>query len=137
MTVTHELLKRMADTLRNEIGPAVTEPFAKTQAFMASVILTKLAAQLETAEADAAIEADELRAVREELQRMLGPDARDELVVAVDGLDGLGGDAAWNRLVRALYAGRADLGAGRFDELLGIVRTTLRARLDRALVYAS
>ena len=36
----------MATTLRQEIGPAVDEPFAKTQAFMASVILTKLAGQL-------------------------------------------------------------------------------------------
>ena len=36
----------MAATLRGEIGPAVDEPFAKTQAFMASVVLAKLAGQL-------------------------------------------------------------------------------------------
>jgi len=43
MSVTpDELLDRIATTLREQIGPTVGEPFAKTQAFMAAVILAKL-----------------------------------------------------------------------------------------------
>lgn len=138
MTITpHELMKRMASTMREEIGPAVTEPFAKTQAFMASVILTKLATQLATVEAHAAIESDERRVVGDALRRSVGSDAPDELIAAVNGFCEGGGDPSWNRLVLALYATRVELDAERFSELLGIVRTALRGRLDRALVYAS
>ncbi len=36
----------------------------------------------------------------------------------------------------AVYAGRDELGE-RFDEVLATVRVALRARLDRALAYAS
>jgi hypothetical protein len=47
-----ELLERVARTLREQVGPAVEEPFAKTQAFMAAVILDKLAGQLRHRDAD-------------------------------------------------------------------------------------
>ena len=42
----------MAEALRREVGPAVVDPFAKTQAFMAAVILQKLAGQLRTPAVD-------------------------------------------------------------------------------------
>ena len=48
-----DLLARLAATLRGEIGPAVVDPFAKTQAFMAAVILERLGRQLGLAESQA------------------------------------------------------------------------------------
>ena len=41
-----ELLERIARTLKKEIGPAVEDAYPKTQAFMAAVVLQKLAGQL-------------------------------------------------------------------------------------------
>ena len=126
----------MAATLRHEIGPAVDEPFAKTQAFMASVVLTKLAGQLAAADADARAAAAERGALVAELDASLaeGPvGVRD----ALDRLRGADDDAVWNGLVIALYAARDELGGPRFDAALGKVRAALRARLDRALVYAA
>ncbi|WP_419838916.1 hypothetical protein [Candidatus Poriferisodalis sp.] len=66
----HGLLSRLADTVRAQIAPAVDDEYARTQAFMASVILHRLAKQARlsdehrTAEvADVAALADQLDAV--------------------------------------------------------------------------
>jgi hypothetical protein len=124
-----DLLERIAGTLRHDVGPAVEEPFAKTQAFMMSVILEKLARQLRLAEAHA--EAD--RAELAELVRDLEAHPSLPPRVAADVRDG----KDLSDLVAALYAAREELGAESFDALLGRVRRTLRARLDRQLEYAS
>ena len=136
MTATApEVLRRMATTLREQIGPAVEEPFARTQAFMAAVILTKLAGQLAAAESDARAADRERDALVTELATRL-PAPPAALGAALHELRDDGSDPAWNRLVLAVYAGRDDLG-DRFDDVLATVRIALRARLDRALVYAS
>ena len=44
--------------------------------------------------------------------------------------------AALCALIEALYASRAELGDARFDALLGRVRDTLRASIDRRMEYA-
>ena len=127
------LLERMAGTLRHDVGPQVADEFARTQAFMASVILTKLAGQLRTAEADAAAAAAEHGAVA----GALGDVVRDgpaELRAAVDALAVDGSTARWNDVVTALYGASGEL--DRFDEAIGMVRGALRARLDRALRYS-
>lgn len=131
-----ELLERMAGTLRHEVGPAVAEPFAKTQAFMASVILEKLARQLRLAGAHARADGEDRAALVDDLEERLGnpapPRVRAALAAVRDG-----GDAALSGLVEALYAEREGLGAERFEALLARVRRTLRARLDRQLEFAS
>ena len=45
--------------------------------------------------------------------------------------------AALCTLIETLYASRAELGAARFDALLGRVRETLRASIDRRMEYAA
>ena len=127
------LLERMAVTLRHDVGPQVADDFARTQAFMASVILAKLAGQLRTATADAAAADVEHGAVARALGAAVG-DGPAEVRAAVEALAADGATARWNDVVTALYAARDDL--DRFDEALGIVRGALRARLDRALRYA-
>jgi len=52
-------------------------------------------------------------------------------------LSTLGNAAAVCTLIETLYASRAELGAGRFDALLGRVRETLRASIDRRMEYAA
>lgn len=123
----------MAVTLRQQIGPEVGEPFAKTQAFMAAVILEKLSGQLRLADEHARADAADRAALVAELESSSLPAGVAAAVAAVR----TEGDGALAGLVTALYRDRATLGAERFDALLGRVRQTLRARLDRQLAYAS
>jgi hypothetical protein len=128
-----ELLDAVAASLRHEVGPAVADPFAKTQAFMAAVILQKLAGQLR---ADPADEDAERRALVADLRAVTGAPTR-ALAPALDRLATDGGAAAWRGVVTALYTDRDELGPARFDAALGRARTALRVRLDRALAVAS
>lgn len=135
-----ELMERIAATLRSEIGPAVGDSFARTQAFMASVILEKLARQIRLAEAhtqagdaDRTALANDLEAL---MQNAFPPSGAEGSRDAIAGVRA-GGDAELCAVVEALYADRDVLGTNLFDALLGRVRTTLRARLDRQLEFAS
>ena len=135
-----ELLERIATTLRSEIGPAVGDSFARTQAFMASVILEKLARQIRLADAHTQAEREDREALADDLetltQNAFPPSGADRSRDAIDGVRS-GGDAELCAVVEALYAERDALGTDTFDALLGRVRTTLRARLDRQLEFAS
>jgi hypothetical protein len=129
------LLERMAATLRRDIGPAVADEFARTQAFMASVILTKLAAGLASAGSDAQADATEHGAVAAEVRAVVA-EPPPPLAEALDALAADGSTARWSGLVEALYAARERLGPAAFDGALAVVRATLRSRLDRALAAA-
>jgi hypothetical protein len=129
-----ELVQRVAVTLRTEIGPAVSDPEAKTQAFMAAVVLEKLGRQLRTADAHArADRADVDELVRQLDGRLAGsngdwPAALDQLRRA--GAPGL------NAFVATVHAHRGDLGPADFDAVITRVRAVLRKRLDRQLDYS-
>jgi hypothetical protein len=133
--IASEVLRRMAATMREQIAPAVDEPFARTQAFMAAVVLAKLAGQLAAADTDARADVQERDALVTALAARL-PSPPAALGMALHELRDDGSDPAWNRLVLAVYGGRDELG-DRFDETLAAVRVALRSRLDRALAYAS
>jgi hypothetical protein len=130
-------MERVAATLRNVVAPATGEAHPKTQAFMAAVVLTKLAAQMRQAESDERDAQDDHRALVAELETVLGPDTPPALTTACAQFRHERGDPAWNDVVRELYASRASIGAEVFEAALGAMRRALRRRLDRALVYAS
>ncbi len=138
MLAPDEMTARLAATLRHEIGPAVADPFARTQAFMASVILEKLSAQLRLAPEHAAAEAADLAALVADLDPLLaaGP-VPPGVAAAADGIRRGDGAPALSALVAALWAGRGELGEERFGALLGRARTTMRARIDRQMAYAA
>jgi hypothetical protein len=127
-----ELLSQMSTAFRHQIGPAVVEPFAKTQAFMASVVLEKLSKQVKLAGAHALADCV---ALREDLEAMLSVAAPTDLSKAVAAL--AHGDAALAPLVAALYSHREQLGEDGFTAALDRVRVTLRTRLDRQLEVAT
>ncbi len=132
-----DLLDQMAATLRTQIGPAVEEPFAKTQAFMVAVILGKLAGQLRGAESDAsAADAERQALIAESLDEFAGT-STTHVADALATLAHDGSDTVWSRLVEAIYIDRDELGPDRFGRMLGRVRVAMRARLDRMLVYAA
>ena len=132
-----DLLARIAGTLRADVGPAVTDEFAKTQAFMAAVVLQKLAAQLAHTQAHAQATAVDMAALIDDLEveRAVSalPPASES---AIETLRKQRDRAALSDLIKVLYADRAHLGHDRFAQLLTRVRRTLRADIDRQLVYA-
>jgi hypothetical protein len=132
-----DVLERIAATLREQVGPSVGDSFARTQAFMASVILMKLAAQLRSEAEGGTIAHEERVALVGAMRHPLVGREHPALDVALQSLTVDGSDRAWSAVVAALHAEREQLGDTLFDELLRTLRAGLRRRLDRALLYAS
>ncbi len=130
-----DLLLRIAETLKQEIAPAVVAEYPKTQAFMAAVVLQKLGRQI-------ALAPEHARAARADLDALIGDlttsttDGPSELRRAVAHLAQAHDAAALCGLIEALYASRAALGERRFEELLTRVRRILRADIERRMEYA-
>lgn len=131
-----ELLARLAVTLRQEIGPAVADTYPRTQAFMGAVVLEKLSGQLRNAAADAAADHGDRAALARDLADLVTDDDPPAVREAVATLGTDGGPSSVSGLIDALYDEQAALGAERFGQLLGRVRSASRALLDRQLAYA-
>ena len=97
----------MSATLRHDIGPEVGDPFARTQAFMAAVVLAKLAGQLRSAAEDARADGVEHVAVSQAVRATAGAALPDALDAALDALAADGATARWNAVVEATYVARA------------------------------
>lgn len=131
-----QLLARLASTMRRQVGPQVGDEFARTQAFMAAVILEKLAGQVRLAEEHNTAQQADLAALVATLEPQVRPDDPEPVHRAIDQLR-TAGPAGLGPVVAALWDGRAALGEDRFAALLGAVRTVLRARIDRQMEYAA
>jgi hypothetical protein len=132
-----DLLQRIAQVLRQDIGPAVEAEYPRTQAFMASVVLQKLSRQLALASEHAAAETDDLTALRADLRELLARASAPAAVsAAVETLGTARDQAALCRLIEAVYAARPALGEARFATLLGRIRQTLRRSVDRRMAVA-
>ena len=132
-----ELLERIAQLLRRDIGPAIESEYARTQAFMAAVVLQKVGVQLALAARHAATETADLTALLADLRARLAEGAVPGAVrSAVDGLADARDSHALCRLIEALYAARGALGEERFAALLGRTRVMLRRSIDRRMAVA-
>lgn len=131
-----DLLRRIAELLRRDIGPAVEAEYPRTQAFMAAVVLQKLSRQLGLAGEHAAAEAADVAALSTDLRGLAEDGDPAPVRVALDGLGETRDAAALCRLIEALYAARPALGEARFAALLGRVRRTLRRSIDRRMAVA-
>jgi hypothetical protein len=133
-----ELLQRIASSLKRDVGPAIEAEYPKTQAFMAAVVLQKLGQQLGLEGAHRSADAADLSALLDDLRDLLeGGEMPASVTEAVQTLSRTRDAAALCTLIETLYASRAELGAARFDALLGRVRETLRASIDRRMEYAA
>lgn len=129
------LLERIAAVLRRDIAPAVGAEYPRTQAFMAAVVLQKLARQLALSEVHTAADAADMEALIADLGQSPGA-LPAPVVAAIAALRGQRDDTRLCALIEALYAHRTALGNARFDALLGRVRRTLRASIDRRMEFA-
>ena len=130
-----KLLERLSGTLRNEVGPAVDDEYTKTQAFMASVIIGKVARQLALAPEHGAAERADVEALH---QQLAGPltEAPPDVVSAAGAAAEAGTVAALGPLIDALYRWRPDDGGGEGGEALDLIRGVLRRDIDRRMEIA-
>lgn len=128
MIPPHRLLGEVIATIKNVIAPAIPDPYPKTQAYMAAVILEMVARSLEE-------------------RRDLGDAKTDAVERLVAELRGLGvapppfaeGDDAEHRVGRisvALDADRASLGEETYRAAKGHLRRAMRVLLDQDLRVA-
>ena len=141
-TYHHELMTRMAATLRRDVGPQVTDDYARTQAFLAAVVLEKLSNELLLGPEHAELDRRDAEALFTAVAALVGaadvPDVPDALSTALaEGPASADPAAALSRLVQALYASREALGGATFETAHTLVRATLRARIDRQLAYSA
>lgn len=133
-----EILSRLARTLKQEIAPAVSGEYARTQAYMASVVLEKLSRQLALAQTHEAQNRADLANLAVDLPRLLDSSMPPPAIAdALETLTDRPFKEALDTLIRALYRERVALGEARFLECLTRVRHTLRLSLSRELEFAA
>lgn len=132
-----ELLSRIAGTLRTTVGPEVGDEVAKTQAFMAAVVLEKLAGQIRTSEDRRRADRSDGAHLETDLATIVGGEAPATVADATSRPGWSETDAGLTGVIAALYVDRDALGPTRFAPALNRVRATLRARLDRELEYSA
>lgn len=130
---TADLLARLAETLRTDIGPAVDDEYTRTQAFMAAVILERVSRQVELAPAHAEAERHDLAQLFDDLPELVGA-APDEVVAAVDRASAADDLAALTPVVEALYRWGPEPGPA--AEALARIRVVLRRDIDRRMEIA-
>jgi len=129
MIAAHRLLEEVIASLRNVIAPAIAEPYPKSQAYMAAVILEFVSRQVE-----------ERHDIDEEKARTLN-DLFHAVTALLAGKDPAVAntpdqEARLGRLIEWLYAEKDRLGPETFAAANQRVRTALRQLLDQELKVA-
>jgi len=128
MIAVKELLAEIIDSLRNVIAPAIAEPYPKTQAYMAAVILEFVARQVD--------ERSDLAAAKDAALTTLFERLGEAGVLKGDATRGPVTEARLCAVIEDLYRQRATLGDETFTAANQLVRATLRQLLDQDLRVA-
>jgi len=122
------LVGEIANSLRQVIGPAISEPYPKAQAYMAATILEFVARQIEERGGSASARVAVLEALFEDIgklglpARIASPDSHDE--------------GALSDLISNLYQARGEIGETVFAAANLRVRRALRDLLNLDLEVA-
>lgn len=139
----YELLSRLADTVRSQIAPAVDDEYARTQAFMAAVILQRLAKQAQFFDEHRAAEFSDVAALADQLDAAFaaaGPAPGAQAHVPADVRDAvarmrrLSSIAAVSEVLEALYRWGPDGPVA--APALDTIRQVLRRDIDRRMEIA-
>jgi hypothetical protein len=128
MLSAQRFLNEVIASLRNVIAPAISEPYPKTQAYMAALILEFVARQVEERGDIASAKAEALESLLRDISRMAGASAADH-----------GDDDPEARLcgiIERLYAERDRIGEAEFRALNDRIRRGLRELLNQDLRVA-
>ncbi|MGI9598047.1 MAG: hypothetical protein ACR2QK_17925 [Acidimicrobiales bacterium] len=133
-TEPSELLDRISTTLRHEVGPAVGDEYNRTQTFMASVILGKLAKQLALGPAHGEAERADVEQLHQQLAATLAT-APAEVTIAAEQAAAAGTVAALSPLVEAVYRWGPEQQEA--EAALALIRQSLRRDIDRRMEIAT
>jgi len=125
MIPSKQLLNEVIASLRNVIAPAVADPYPKSQAYMAAVILEFIARQVEERTDIEKAKDAELVALFGEVSHLTGADKIKSGEAP--------SEAALCALIERLYNERERLGEDAFKVANGLVRASLRRLLDQEL----
>jgi hypothetical protein len=128
MLAAHHLLKEVIASLRNVIAPAVADPYPKSQAYMAAVILEFIARQVE--------ERSDSSKEKEHVLDDLFSDLRLLITDKVPASKDPDQEARLCRFIEWLYTEKDRLGPEAFTAANQKVRTALRQLLDQELKIA-
>src|SRR5689334_3992479 len=130
---TAELLERIARTLRDDVAPSVDGEYPKTQAFMAAVVLQKIAREVELGDAHRAADAEDAARLAADLRASTDARLPRSLVDGIAAYSAAPNDITLSQLLTTIWSARGELDGDRFDALLARIRMTLRAQIDRRL----
>jgi hypothetical protein len=125
MLPARTLIGEIVTSLRNVIGPAISEPYPKAQAYMAATILEFVSRQIEDRGAGESKKAAIIDALFDDLPKLGLPNrtaegtSRDEARVS--------------KLIERLYAARGEIGEVAFETANRRIRQTLRELLNLEL----
>ena len=119
------LIGEIVASLRNVIGPAISEPYPKAQAYMAATILEFVSRQIEDRGATESQKTEIIEALFDDLPKLGLPDR----VVSGASRD----EAGLSDLVERLYGARSEIGDAAFESANHRVRQTLRKLLNLEL----
>lgn len=128
-----EMLRRLAGTLKSEIAPQVVEEYTRTQAFMASVIVERLAKQVELASEHATQELSDLEGLCVDLGGILAS-SPSGVTHALASLSANPTALGLGPLIDELYGWGIDEPAA--AEALSVIRPVLRRDIDRRMEVA-
>jgi len=130
MLFAHRLLEEVVTSLRNVIAPAIAEPYPKSQAYMAAVILEFVSHQVEERQDLNDEKTHTLNDLFHDLSSLLAGKAPDVVVGTTDQ------EARLCRLIEWLYTEKDRLGPEAFTAANQRVRAALRQLLDQELKIA-
>ena len=125
MLTAHHLLKEVIASLRNVIAPAVADPYPKSQAYMAAVILEFVSRQVE--------ERGDISQEKEHVLSHLFSDLGSLLTDKAPSSKDPDQEARLCRLIEWLYSEKDRLGPEAFAATNQKVRAALRELLDQEL----
>jgi hypothetical protein len=129
MLSAHRLLEEVVASLRNVIAPTIAEPYPKSQAYMAAVILEFVSRQVEERQD---ISEEKTRTLNELFQDLSSLLAGKEPAVSSTSDQ----EARLCRLIEWLYSEKNRLGPEAFAAANQRVRAALRQLLDQELKIA-
>jgi hypothetical protein len=128
MFSARNLLRDLIDTLRNGIAPAISDPYTKSQAFMAATILEFVSRQVE--------DRSDMENERKAILLALFEDLRPILGTAIPDRANEEHEARLCDLIRRLYKERDRIGEAVFIAANRRIRQSLRLILDQELKVA-
>ena len=131
-----DLLMKVAQTLKGEVGPVTEGALPKSQAFMASVVLEKLSKQIAGEKTRAENERRRIDELAEQLILLDVTSCPADIVTSVRVFEQERSTDQLCVLIRQLYDFKESMSSELFEDMLRCIRKVLRELIDSRLEYS-